>query len=686
MSTKNRCYSILPFLFILLLPSLCQAAEQQAIGENQKQPTIAIPEDMEKAMSKEAVRVKEELKRHARSLFERTDLGWDLKTIDYLYRRALGLPQELPRFLHHVREESRILGVAGSLMMLTFILALFYSLLGQKRVLARVEKAAQPLREKLPQAFAPFVFSAIEVLVAALIPLLLLGAFSLINAMTGYEAAWFQLTGRLLILWALAALVIGLLRGSLTRGLFPTTSQYGRKIFRLTRLALLYVLVGVGVVWGAEAFQIRKDVLALLSFVISISIVGVLFSLFIHKKGLLSLLPALPYRSYKEFVKLLSRYYYPLLFLSFIIALLWCIGYKQLGRVVLVKIWASIGAFLLIMLIYHMVREWLQKWVQKTDPSDETAQFLHRSFKIVLLYATAIATVIIIFNFLGLLDPLQRLMSFPVMKIGDTQVTLWIILKALLILLAFVFASRLLQAYLDYKVYPSIGIDPGLGYALNTFFKYFSIAVGFLISLKIVGINLRFLLVFAGAAGIGIGLGLQNMAANMISGFTIIFGGKIRKGDWIEVGGTLGVVTDIYLRATKVRTRDNIEYLIPNADLISNTIVNFSLSSPMIRIALPVGVSYNADPEQVRRILLAVAEKEPLVSNHKKACVRFVGYGDSSINFDLLIWIDVRTTPRRKVRSALYFAIFEELKKAEIEIPFPQRDIHIRTSVAQQPL
>jgi small-conductance mechanosensitive channel len=279
------------------------------------------------------------------------------------------------------------------------------------------------------------------------------------------------------------------------------------------------------------------------------------------------------------------------------------------------------------------------------------------------------------------MQPLQRLLSFPVLKLGETQVTFWIIIKAAFILTAFIYASRLLQAYLDYKIYPSIGVDPGLGYALNTFFKYLTLTVGFLISLKIVGLDLRFLLVFAGAAGIGIGLGLQNMAANVISGFTIIFGRKIRKGDWIEVGDTLGMVTDIFLRATNVRDRDNIEYLIPNSNLMSNTIVNYSLSSPMIRIELQVGVSYAADPQKVQEILLAVAEQEPMVAKFSKPEVRFTAYGDSSINFELLIWIDVRRTARRAVRSALYFAVFEELKKAGIEIPFPQRDIHIRSQV-----
>ena len=108
------------------------------------------------------------------------------------------------------------------------------------------------------------------------------------------------------------------------------------------------------------------------------------------------------------------------------------------------------------------------------------------------------------------------------------------------------------------------------------------------------------------------------------------------------------------------------------------------MSSPMIRMALLVGVTYDADPHVVEKILLDVAAKEPLISDQQPPAVRFIEYADNSINFELLFWIDVRQTPRRKVRSALYFAIFEKLKKAGIEIPYPQRDLHIRSSDLKQ--
>jgi small-conductance mechanosensitive channel len=678
---RYLCFPIL--LSVLLLTLVAFAAEQpEEAAKGEAKPKIAISEDLGNAMMRQASQVKEEFKQQARSLFERTPLGWDWKTIEYLYGWALDVPQKIPGFVGSLLEQSRVLGVAGSLVILTFLIAVFYSIFGQKRLLKRIEARVEPLRRKIPERLYPFFLSALKVVVSALIPLLLLGAFGLINALIEYGAAWFQLLGRLFWLWVIGALVINLLRETLTRGLIQSTIQYGRSMFQVTRLIVLFVVGGLAVFRCAEAFALRKDVLALLQFGIAVSIVVVLFLVLLRKKAFMSLFPELPHRGYRVFVNLLNRYYYPLVLVSFIAALLWCLGYKTFGPIVLTKIWSSAGAYLVITMIYHVLRAWLQRWSSRMEPGDDSAQYLVRSLKSLLLYATVTAAAVVILNLLGLLAPLQWVMSFPVLEIGQSPITLWIIVKAVLILLGFVYASHLLQAYLDYKVYPSFGVDPGLGYALNTFFKYSILAIGFLISLKVVGLDLRLLLVFAGAIGIGIGLGLQNMAANVISGFTIIFGGKIRKGDWIEVSNTVGMVTDIYLRATKIQTRDNVEYLVPNSNLVSTVVINYSLSSPFIRIEVPVGVSYNADPRQVERILLEAAQKEPLVAKYRQPVVRFIEYGDSSINFELLIWIDVRQTPRRQVRSALYFAIFDEFKKAGIEIPFPQRDIHIRSTVA----
>jgi small-conductance mechanosensitive channel len=680
---KKLVYRFLPFALFAAMLHPAFAAESSPAETKQEKPTITISKDMDAAIVEEASRVKEDLKQQARSLFERQPLGWNWETIGYLSKWLLTLPQQLPEFSKQLVVHSRALGAAGSILIFVFLAAVVYSLLGRKRVLALIENRVKTLSAKLPGNVYPYFQALMRVVVTPLIPLILLGAFSLINALIHYRAAWFLFTGRLLWLWVLSALIIAILREILTRNLFDSMEEYGSIVFHITRLVILSVFVGLAVYWGAQAFELRTDVLAFLKFVISITVIFITFLLVLKKKAFLSLIPQLPYTVYNRFINWLTKYYYPLIIFSLLTALLWSVGYKQLGRVVLVKIWSTALAFVMIMVLYHLLKGLLQKWAEKTGRSDEAAHYLINALRTILTYATILATLIIVLNLLGLLNPLARILSFPVLQMGDTKITFWIIIRAVLILLGFVFGSRLMQAYLDYQVYPTLGIDTGLGYALNTFFKYLLIAIGFLIALNIVGIDLRFFLVFAGAIGIGIGLGLQSMAANVIAGFTIIFGGKIRKGDWIEMQGTLGMVTDIYLRAAKVRTRDNIEYLVPNSELISNIIVNYSLSSPMVRIDLPVGVSYDADPKEVERILMDVAEKEPLLSKDHKPAVRFVEYGDNSINFELLFWIDIQKHPRRRVRSALYFAIFEELKKAGIEIPFPQRDIHIRSNQVQ---
>lgn len=660
-------------------------AADAAPDKVEEKAAFGISQDLGDAMSEQAGKVRKQIEQGARSLFKREPLKFNFNTVDYLYRWFLDLPGKLPEMTQKALENSQTLGFAGTLLILTFLVAFFYSIIGQKRIMARLQTRIAPLQSRIPPSIYPIILPFIHVFIAALVPLVLLGAYSLLNALIRYESTAFRLLGSLLTVWTVSALTISLLRELLTRNLFSTTAQHGKTLFRLAQLIVLFSAMGIILYQAAEAFELREDVLALIRFAVSLSIVLVLFLLLLKKKAIFSLIPDLPQPTYHKFLLILKRYYFPLLFFSLLLGLLWTLGYRTMGRVLLIKIWSSAAAFLGIMALYHVLINMLYRWFARIDKEEEAARLVFSSFKRLLMYSTVLATVLIVLNLLGLLGLLEQTLSFPVFQIGVNYVTLWILIKAALILSVFIFASRLIQAYLDYRIYPAIGVEPGLGYALNTFLQYLLLAIGLLVALNVVGLDLRFLLVFAGAIGIGIGMGLQSIAANIISGFTLIFGGRLRKGDWIEVGGTMGMVTDIFLRATQVRTRDNIEYIIPNSDFISGILINYSLGSPLVRMDVPVGVSYSADPRQVEKILLDAARREPLVSKEKPPVVRFVEFGDNSINFVILIWIDVRTTARRLVRSALYFTIFDELKKADIEIPFPQRDLHIRSILQEAP-
>ena len=669
------------FIFGILISSTASLAAETPTPKAEPTPdapTIAVAENMGEVIIKEAEQVKEDIQQQVLTLSRWTPLGWNLKTIDYITQWVLQLPLRVPELMQKLLTHGRVLGAAGSLVMLTFLATVFYSLFGRNRVMRQINAAIQPVRHRIPQPLYPFFMAALRVVTTAAIPLLLLAVYSAIDALITYHAVWFTLTGRLLGLWSLAALAIGLLRELLTRDLFKVTAAHGQKVFQIARLVLMYLLVGVILYWCAEAFQFPKDVLAFLQFAISVSVVCVFLLLMLNKRALLSFLPPLPYRSYQNYMRLLNRYYYPLIGVSFVLALLWCFGFREIGRLLLVKIWATAGALILLSIVYHTLRIGLNRWAEKITAGEESARFLVDSVRSFLMYATAVAAAALLLNMIGLLEPIERVLSFPVVKVGKTGITVWVVIKALLILFFFIYASRLLQAYLDYKVYPAFGVEQGPGYAVNTIIRLAFFGVGLLIALDTVGVDFGFLLVFAGAIGVGIGLGLQSMAANLISGFIIIFGGKVRKGDWIKIEETIGMITDIHPLSTRVRTRGNVEYLLPNSNLVSNTIVNYTLSSPMIWIALAVGVAYDSDPRQIERILLEVAAKEPMVSKLETPRVLFTEFAESSLNFDLTVCIDVRLHAERVVKSNLYFVIFEEFKKAGIEIPFPQREVRVR--------
>ncbi|MGD8368430.1 MAG: mechanosensitive ion channel [Desulfobacterales bacterium] len=642
---------------------------------------VVFSNDISNSMMAEAARVGEEFHTNARSLFARTPLGWDLDTIDYIVVQVTSIPRNIPSILQQIREQSRLLGIAGSLFMLALISAALYSLFLQKRVVRRMEHWVQPTAQWIPTEIFPYFLALVRVAVCSLVPLILLGSFSLVYAFVPYRADWWLFIQKVLILWAIGAASINLLREVLFHDLFPVAPNYGKILFHICRIVLIYILTALAVVQGAKAFGVRADVQAFIRFVISLTIVCALIPLLLKKGPLLSLLPDLPYRYYQTFVRALERYYFPVIFFTFLTGLMWCFGYKDFSRTLWIKTWAVAGSFVLIMVTYHILNGRLKRWIDRHETQEEEAVFLFGSLRSLLMYATVVATILVAFNLLGFLEPIRRVLSFPFLRLGGAPLSIWIVLKAILILVAFIYVTRLLQAYLTYKIYPALGIEPGLAYVLNTFLRYLGLLIGVLFSLGVVGIDLRIFMVFAGAVGIGIGLGLQTMASNLISGFSLVFGRKLRKDDWIQVDNTRGVVTDIFLRATKVRTRDNVEYLIPNADFISKSFVNYTLSSPMIRIRIPVNVSYRSDPEQVRRILLEVAARHPEVNDHQEPEISFAACGENAIEFELLIWIDIRRISEWRIRSRLYFDIFEAFKTAGIEIPLPQRDLYIRSAV-----
>jgi len=666
------------FLFVTVFVSLAHA-EKISETVKDKSLSVKISQDVGNQIAREAVNMGEEIQSKARSLFEHSPLGWNLQTIKSIYRWLLNLPSTFPVFMQYVWDQLQLLGFLGSLIVVFFIVAILYSFFGKERVFVHIETAVIPLKKKLPKTIYPYFISLIDIIVASFIPLLLLASFLLINAFIQYQAPWFLLIGQLLKLWAVVVVLRKFLYECLLQNLLSIHQKYGQTIYRISSLIIFYVAGALSVFWAAETFQIPSEVLALLKFIISISIVCISILLVRKKKAILSLLPDLPYSIYQGFMKYLDRYYFVIINFTFITGFLWCLGFKRFGVVVWTKTWAVAGFYVFMTIIYHLSIAGLEHWKERKSPLSEEAKLLSKTIYKIILYANVITIAVVSLKLLGLFNPLYRLMSLPIIYIGITPISLWTFCKVILIFLVFSYISKMSRAYLDYRIYPSIGVETGLAYALNTFLNYLLLGIGLLFSMKVMGLDLRVLMVFAGAIGIGVGLGFQHIAANMVSGFTMIFGRHLRRGDWIEIDGQIGRIKEISLWSTKIQTRDDIEYLIPNNSFITSTIVNYTLTSPVIRMNIPVGVSYNADPETVRKVLLNALSGHSIVTQHRQPEIFFREYGDNSINFDVMVWFEINKIGKRRLRSILYYAIFDALKTAGIEIPFPQRDIHIRS-------
>jgi len=657
------------------------AAADRAPVSGQPQPTAASGEIGRSepelpSVAQESRRAEEA----SSSLLKRQPLGFDLSTIFRLLDGALALPAKMPAIMKHVRTQGRLLGLTGSLVVLVFLIVLFIAVFGQRKLLKRMEAMIEPLIHRAPDHYSPYFHSLAKILAASLIPLGLLGFYQIIRLFLLYEVFWLKLAGEYLLLWSLGALLVNTLRELLTRNLLPIQKEHGQPVFRALRIIILYLLVSLGVVYGLGVFRVPGDVIALLKFLISLSVVFSLLFLLLKKKALLGLLPELDYRSYQLFIRALERVYFPVILFTFVTGLLWCFGYHTLSNLLWQKTWAVAGAYVGIIICYHFVQKRFDQWVKSQELADEASVIFFHALRLLILYSAVAAVLIATLSLLGLLEPLRRAMSFPMVTIGATPLSLWILLKAALVVVAFFLLSRLVRAWLDYKIYPMVGMDEGLSYAINTFLNYFFLVSGLLIAMRTVGLDLRVLMVLAGAVGIGIGFGLQNMAANVFSSFSLVFGRRIKRGDWIQIGDKLGTVREVGLAATRVWTRDNIEYLIPNSDLTSHMIVNYSLSNPLIRIHIPLGVSYSSNTKEVTDILLKVAAQNPWVSKKTSPSVWFTEYGESSLNFELLVWIDVRRVSEREVSSELYYAIFQAFEEAGVVIPFPQRDLHIQPS------
>ena len=262
-------------------------------------------------------------------------------------------------------------------------------------------------------------------------------------------------------------------------------------------------------------------------------------------------------------------------------------------------------------------------------------------------------------------------------EIGHLRISLAAILFALLLFAVGLYVARVIANWLDRRILSRARLDRGLRDSIRTGLGYVGVVIAFLIAVSYVGADFTDLALVAGALSVGIGFGLQTIVNNFVSGIILLAERPIKVGDWIVVGTEEGYVRRINVRATEIETFERSHVIIPNSSLIGGEVKNWMLRSPVGRVEVVVGVSYDSDPEQVRDILLGIAHAHEAILQHPAPFVRFMDFGASSLDFSLRAYIG-NIDSSLSVRSDLRFAIFAAFREAGIEIPFPQRDVNLK--------
>ncbi|MBN1407396.1 MAG: mechanosensitive ion channel [Calditrichaceae bacterium] len=280
-------------------------------------------------------------------------------------------------------------------------------------------------------------------------------------------------------------------------------------------------------------------------------------------------------------------------------------------------------------------------------------------------------------------DKVIMVLDYKLFELNQTPVSLSSIIMFIVLMSVILILSKMLNKFILRRIFSKLNLDASMQFTLLRVTHYVIMIIGAIIAFQFIGINLSGLAVIFGLLSVGIGFGLQNVTSNFIAGLILLFERPIQIGDRVMVGDTEGDVLDINIRSTTIRSLSNVSIIVPNSEFISSRVINWSHGDKKIRIDIDVGVSYNSDLDTVLRCLQEVAVENPKVLKNPEPDVLFRSFGDSSWNMSLRIWLP---DPKYHhiIRSEINCAIVQKFRDNKIEIPFPQRDLHLRS--AEQPI
>jgi small-conductance mechanosensitive channel len=278
---------------------------------------------------------------------------------------------------------------------------------------------------------------------------------------------------------------------------------------------------------------------------------------------------------------------------------------------------------------------------------------------------------------LDLVDEAETLLESAGFSIGSVRFSLLLLIQAIVILSALIAGARLLTTSTSNKIRQNEDISPSMQVLIVKMLQIGFYGIAFYAGVKAIGIDLTGLAVLSGAIGVGLGFGLQKVVSNLVSGVIILLDKSVKPGDVISLGSTFGWINSLGARYVSVVTRDGKEYLIPNEDLITGQVVNWSHSNDFVRLDIYFGTAYHDNPHNVRRIAIEAAKGVDRVLASRPPVCHVVGFGDSSVDYILRFWISDPTGGLTNIRGNVYLALWDAFEENNISIPFPQREIKV---------
>lgn len=297
--------------------------------------------------------------------------------------------------------------------------------------------------------------------------------------------------------------------------------------------------------------------------------------------------------------------------------------------------------------------------------------------KLVAMVAWTIAAL----NILDLLEPTRSVLAGLSFNIGALNLSLLIIINGLIYFAVFLWAALLVSRLIENNLKSSVSLSPSVKVLTGKLVRITLVTAAFLVAISTVGIDLSIFTFFGGALGVGLGFGLQKVVSNFISGIILLLDKSIKPGDVISIGDTYGWVNSLNARYVSLDTRDGIEHLIPNEELIVTRVENWTHTHNRIRIRIPIGIHYNADVKQAMGLCEEAArEVERVIENPAPACL-LSGFGDNSVDLEVRLWISDPHNGMSNIKSQVLLKVWEKFHEHGIEIPYPQRDLHIKNPI-----